>query len=174
MKGLCWDCGIAGSGPSRAKFSKPTAARGSEAEVLCVDLPPPHVVQGLALGLGHCARRLPTRYALTRPCVSATVSVLVLTLIIMVLVLYFTCTFNESTTRFRHTHAPLDMHPLQAPLDIHPRHSPSASTLFITCRDCARRSEGGSGDSEQRKERCNMCQNAEPPGAGTIWDKTAC
>ena len=30
-----------------------------------------------------------------------------------------------------HTHAPLDMHPLQAPLDIHPRHSPSASTLFM-------------------------------------------
>ena len=87
--------------------------------------------QGVALGLGHCARRLPTRYALTRPCVSATVSVLVLTLIIMVLVLYFTCTFNESTARFRHIHAPLVMHPLQAPLDIHPRHSPSASTLFM-------------------------------------------
>ena len=50
--------------------------------------------------------------------------------------------------------ATLDMHPLQAPLDIHPRHSPSASTLFITCRDCARRSEGGSGVSEQRRERC--------------------
>ena len=45
--------------------------------------------------------------------------------------MYFTCTFNESTTRLRHTHAPLDMHPLQAPLDIHPRHSPSASTLFM-------------------------------------------
>jgi len=59
------------------------------------------------------------------------VSVLVLTLFKMVLVLYFACTFNESTARLRHTHAPLDMHPLQAPLDIHPRHSPSALYFMI-------------------------------------------
>ena len=69
--------------------------------------------------------------ALTMPCVFATLSVLVLTLFIMVLVLYFACTFNESTARLRHTHAPLDMHPLQAHLDIHPRHSPSALTLCM-------------------------------------------
>ena len=62
---------------------------------------------------------------------STTVSVLVLTLFIVVLVLYFACTFNESTARLRHTHAPLDMHPLQAHLDIHPRHSPSALTLCM-------------------------------------------